>query len=136
MWKYNYTNEMYDGKSELYHSKYLRKYMAKSGKMVYVYPNRLKNNKGKIKVDSKTNYNDGKGNYQHSTEIYNDKTKNGIGLFRGSNKDHKYAGISIGAPKENYKYKEKQIKIGNKTLYIHNDNGTFNAEIHSKRKNK
>lgn len=141
MWKYQNTDDMYIGRFDknsdyLEHSKYLRKYLSKTGKMVYVY-NKTKNNKnGKIKVDSKMNYNDGKGTYQHSTEIYNDKTGNGISLFKGSNKDHKYAGISIGTPKENYKYKEKTFKIGNKSLHFHNDNGTLNIEFHSDKKKK
>lgn len=141
MWQYQNTDEMYVGRFDsddyIQHGKYLRKYVGKSGKMVYIYPKK-NNEKGKLKVESKMGYNDGKGTYQHYTEIYNDKTKNGISLFRGSNAgDHKYAGISIGAPKSNYAYKEKTVNLGkNKKIYVHNDNGTLNIEFHSNKKKK
>lgn len=132
MWKYQNTDDMYIGRfnpneKHIMHYKYLRRYVGKNGKMVYVYPKRQKSN---IKIESKTAFNNGPRDNQHYTEIYNDKTRNGVSFVSGSNKKDKYVGISVGVPKDNYNYKEKSVKVGKYTLNVDNDNGTFNASLH------
>ena len=152
MWQYQNTDELYhneawtynymgvDNSFYLQHYKYLKRIKLPNGKWRYIY-NRPKNknknkNNGKIKIDANQGWNEGKYDNQKYTEIYNDKTKAGITIGKGSNKDNKYAFLSVGTPKDVKEYKEKSIRVGKYQLHMDNENGTFNVSVHKDHKKK
>jgi hypothetical protein len=115
MWQYQSTDE-------LYHGKYLRKYLGKNGKYIYVYP--------------KYNNHDDGINKQQSLSI-DTKNGNNITLVKGSNKENSYKGISFGKIKDVNKYKETNKKIGNLNINYNNENGQHNITISKEnRKNR
>lgn len=122
MWTYNYTIPP----DELYHSKYLRKYMGKSGKMVYVY--KEKGHAGSKESgfsDNYTDYKDKKGNTLLST-----------GKGYNSENNFKYVNIGKGAnSRDDYKYVSKSFNLGKKKITIDNDEGRLNILV-SEKKNK
>lgn len=107
MWKYQDTDDMYN--NELYHSKYIRKYIGKSGKPVYVYQDRKKiDNVSVTKGQSKdTKY----------TQLEIGKAKDNWTYD---------------------KLKEKKVKIGNTTFSYSNETGThnFRIDVDNKKKEK
>lgn len=119
MWQYQKTEDMFAGRfnqneDHLEHSyKYLRKYMGKNGKMVYVYQ--------KIKKNLNTN------------KIYQKNIKAGnTQVTVGQSKKSKYAALDIGKPKDNWtydQYKEKKVKIGKTTFTASNETGTLNLRV-------
>lgn len=110
---------------ELYHSKYLRKYMGKSGKMIYVYKNSSK---------------DTKNGYQSKwTDFENKKGETLLTTEKGHNKKNNFTGVSIGKgakSRNDYKYRSGSIKLGKKEITIDNDNGKLNIYVFTKRKKK
>lgn len=114
MWKYNYTDE-------LYHFKYSRKYL-KNGKFVYVYP-------------EQGGFNGGSDNYQRWKSLTTKKGFNVTG-YRGKNSNGSYIGFDIGTPKDNYKFKEKNRKIGNYTINMNNENGQRSITVFKNNKSK
>ncbi len=108
---------------ELMHSKYLRKYMGKSGKMIYVYKDSSKDPKN----DFQTKWKDFK----------NKKGETLLTTEKGHNKKRNFTGVSIGKgakSKKDYKYYSKSIKLGKKELSIDNDEGRLNVYIFTQRK--
>lgn len=133
MWQYHNTDEMYVGRfnkneEHLEHGrtyKYIRKYMSKNGKWVYVYQ--------KVKKAANTNK-----IYQKTV-----KTKSGnANVTYGNSKYSKYANLEVGKPKDNWTYddyKEKKIKVGRTTVTASNETGTFNLRVdvdHKKKKKR
>lgn len=110
---------------ELYHSKYLRKYMGKSGKMIYVYKNSSKNDKNGFQTKW-TDFKNKKGEALLTTE-------------KGHNKKNNFKGVSIGKgakSAKDYKYFSGSLKIGKKEITIDNDTGRLNVYVFTKRKRK
>lgn len=112
MWTYNYTDE-------LYHFKYTRKYL-KNGKYVYVYPEQG-------------------GHYNSPNDFQKWKsltTKRGFNVtgYTGKNSNGSYAGFDIGKPRDNYKFKEHNKKIGNYTINTNNENGQRSVTIYKNNK--
>jgi len=97
--------------------------------MVYVYP------KSYVKKTT-GGYNEGDKNKQSWVSYDNKKTGNNVTLVKGSNKSDKYVGISVGKVKDDYKYKEKYIKIGKYALNYDNENGQHNISLHIDHKKK
>lgn len=107
MWQYRNTDEIYN--DELYHYKYVRKYMGKGGKPVYIYQN-----------------------------TKSSKNKN-ITATTGQSVHGKYAQVEIGKAKDNWTYddlKEKKIKIGKATFSYSNETGTHNFRVDVDKDNK
>ena len=78
MWEYNFT----PSPDEIYHSKYLRKYMDKNGKMVYVYKGHAENKQS---------------GYSENYRDYNDRNgKTFLTTSKGHNNENNFKTVSIG----------------------------------------
>lgn len=123
--------EVYDGRSalnsqELYHSKYLRKYMGKNGKMIYVY----KNTAGNYRKD---------GFEDHYTNFNNQKGETLLTTSKGRNTKNNFVGVSIGKgakSRKDYKYRSGSIKLGKTKITIDNDEGRLNIYAYTQKKQK
>lgn len=74
-------------------------------------------------------FNEGKKNNQKWVDISN-KNGAGVTLYKGSNRDNKYTGLSVGKAKDDYKYVERTKKLGKYTYVYDNENGTHNVTLH------
>lgn len=123
MWKYNKTDDIYTGRFDrndkyIEHGrtfKYIRKYMGKNGKWIYVYQ--------KVKKANSTN------------KIYQKTVKSKSGNTQvtvGNSKNSKYASVDLGKPKKDWTYddyKEKKVKVGKTTFTANNETGTLNLRV-------
>lgn len=121
MWEYNYT----PSPEEIYHSKYLRKYMGKNGKMVYVYKGHAENKQS---------------GYSENYRDYNDRNgKTFLTTSKGHNNENNFKTVSIGRganSRNDYKYKQKSFNLGKKKITIDNDEGRLNVAVYEKRNKK